>query len=177
VSVQKRVQQLQEIMNAVLSQNISLKAVQRFLSPEYEVPVYLTHISKRAARKKGKYPITAVPNNSLAIGEEEGGVVGEERVEYRTLKQQFNERTEPAKQEDPSSLASPSGTLTGELPSPEREVALSQLTAGLVESITFNVRIRDTKLQSGRAVSLHVYSTCRSTSFASAVIWAKPMLW
>lgn len=66
--MEERRKKLQEILDAFVKEQISSKSLQKFLAPEYKIPLFCNKVS----RKKSKYPITAVPYNSKHDSNDEG---------------------------------------------------------------------------------------------------------
>ena len=145
-------------------QKIYTKELHRFLENERESPIYVKHISKRSA-KKGKTPIIAVPRSSKIIQKE--GEISElldeleaDELNMDTLKQQHTTKINTYAEEAKSSVSlSQSEKQHSEIEVKKSEHHGTEINAkdikiGLIESISFTVRVTDTKMQQSKIVTI-----------------------
>lgn len=86
--VEERRKKLQEFLNKLVTEKIQSKSFFKFFAPEYKFPFIVKHIHKR----KGKFPITAVPFNSQVQGDAEDPNINfteEATINFDTMQQQY----------------------------------------------------------------------------------------
>lgn len=165
-SLEERKEMLQTILDSFTAQKIYTKGLHRFLKPEYEVPIYLKHISKRSA-KKGKVPITAAPSSSIIIQGDNATGIRDSIMEIAAVNfdhMKHNYSTHISPEENKGSVSTPSvnkdsvaiSSQVSKAPDiiqSQAEVNLEDIKTGLLESMAFTVRVTDTKIQDKKIVT------------------------
>ncbi len=170
--LQEKRDMLQNLLDCFWAQKIYNKEVHKFLSPEHQVPVYLKKISKRAA-KKGKVQITAAPCSSILVPSENDkptdirdSMIMNEGINMDTLQQRYTTKYE-AHLESVASVGISEGKSTikeetnttsvkgGDLiVTRQSEINLEELKTGLMDAMTFMVRVTDTKMLGNKFVPI-----------------------
>ncbi len=172
LSLAERRDILQNFLDSFVAQKMYTKEIHKFLSREFEVPVYLKHISKRA-NKKGKILITAAPSASIIAPGETGAapdiresLIEAANINMETLQQQYTTKidameelkdstAEKSSTQQPSAQGSTASGNESKVLSASRVesvVKIEDIRTGLVEAMTFTVRVTDTKMQANKIV-------------------------
>ena len=180
IPLKEKQENVQRSLDCMMNLKIYNKEVRRFLSSEYEVPMYYKRFSKDDIMK-GKLMIPAAPCSSL-IGLEDvvdfdENLIDEEQMNMETLVQRFTTKYDtscevdtlevPIFTKDSLKLSSIAKSLTNDSQvkldnsfTKQSEIKIDDIKTGLIEALTFTARVKDLKLQNNKfVININYYST------------------